>query len=64
MTMWNLKAFLVAVFAFPIPTVTASAPDVSVALQKILNQAHQGPLYVYPTSLTQGIIPVRADLSW
>jgi hypothetical protein len=38
------------------PTLAIS-PDVSSALQKILNQAHQGPLYTYPTSLTQGIIP-------
>jgi len=38
--------------------VLASAPDVSLSLQAILNQAHQGPLYIYPTSLTQGIIPV------
>lgn len=38
------------------PTLAIS-PDVSPALQKILNQAHQGPLYTYPTSLTQGIIP-------
>jgi len=37
--------------------VLASAPDVSLSLQAILNQAHQGPLYTYPTSLTQGIIP-------
>jgi hypothetical protein len=35
----------------------AAPPDVSPALQQILNQAHQPPLYTYPTSLTQGIIP-------
>jgi hypothetical protein len=29
-------------------------PDVSNSLQEILNKAHQGPLYTYPTSLTQG----------
>jgi hypothetical protein len=34
-------------------------PDVSTSLQDILNKAHQGPLYTYPTSLTQGIVPVR-----
>lgn len=34
------------------------APDVSPSLQAILNKAHQGPLYTYPTSLTQGIVPV------
>jgi hypothetical protein len=33
-------------------------PDVSNSLQEILNKAHQGPLYTYPTSLTQGIMPV------
>jgi hypothetical protein len=35
-----------------------SQPDVSIQLQSILNQAHTG-LYTYPTSLTQGIVPVR-----
>ena len=35
----------------------AASPDVSSSLQKILDLAHQGPLYNYPTSLTQGIIP-------
>ena len=39
------------------PYAMASAPDVSTPLQQILNQAHQGPLYTYPTSLTQGIVP-------
>lgn len=38
--------------------VAVAAPDVSAALQKILDQAHQGPLYDYPTSFTQGILPV------
>ena len=37
----------------------SSMPDVSNSLQDILNKAHQGPLYTYPTSLTQGIVPVR-----
>ncbi|TVY86573.1 Altered inheritance of mitochondria protein-like protein [Lachnellula willkommii] len=37
--------------ASPIPL------DISPSLQEILNKAHQGPLYTYPTSLTQGIIP-------
>ncbi|KAI9053621.1 hypothetical protein LZ554_002575 [Drepanopeziza brunnea f. sp. 'monogermtubi'] len=32
-------------------------PDVSPSLQEILDQAHKGPLYTYPTSLTQGILP-------
>jgi hypothetical protein len=35
-----------------------AGPDVSLNLQDILNKAHQGPLYTYPTSLTQGIVPV------
>ena len=35
----------------------AILPDVNPALQNILDQAHQAPLYTYPTSLTQGIIP-------
>ena len=39
------------------PCANAIAPDVSTPLQQILNQAHQGPLYTYPTSLTQGIVP-------
>lgn len=34
------------------------SPDVSPSLQDILDKAHKGPLYTYPTSLTQGIIPV------
>lgn len=33
--------------------------DFSDSLQDILDKAHQGPLYVYPTSLTQEIVPVR-----
>lgn len=37
------------------------APDVSLSLQDILNKAHQGPLYSYPTSLTQGIVPVSQE---
>ncbi|KAI1006012.1 hypothetical protein K3495_g2213 [Podosphaera aphanis] len=32
-------------------------PEVSPALQKILEQAHRGPLYTYPTSFSQGILP-------
>ena len=39
------------------PYANALAPDVSTSLQQFLNQAHQGPLYTYPTSLTQGIVP-------
>ena len=37
------------------------APDLSLSLQDILNKAHQGPLYTYPTSLTQGIVPVSRE---
>jgi hypothetical protein len=32
--------------------------DLSPSLRDILKQAHKGPLYTYPTSLTQGIVPV------
>ena len=39
------------------PYALTLSPDVSTPLQQILNQAHQGPLYTYPTSLTQGIVP-------
>ncbi len=35
--------------------------DLNPALQNILNQAHSG-LYTYPTSLTQGIVPVSTIL--
>jgi hypothetical protein len=38
-------------------------PDVSNSLQEILNKTHQGPLYTYPTSLTQGIVPVSFAVS-
>ena len=47
---------IVSVLVVP-PCIVAIAPDVSTALQQILNQAHQGPLYTYPTSLTQDIVP-------
>ena len=40
-----------------------AAPDLSLSLQDILNKAHQGPLYTYPTSLTQGIVPVSRKLA-
>lgn len=33
-------------------------PEVSDSLQDVLGKAHQGPLYDYPTSFTQGIFPV------
>ncbi|MCJ1460991.1 hypothetical protein MMC28_011373 [Mycoblastus sanguinarius] len=47
-----ISAFLLALNAL-----AGSIPDVSPALQNILNQAHQGPLYTYPTVLTQGVVP-------
>ena len=34
-------------------------PNVSINLQSILEKEYQPPLYQYPTSLTQGIVPVR-----
>ncbi|CAF9913871.1 MAG: hypothetical protein ALECFALPRED_009126 [Alectoria fallacina] len=46
-----ISALIAAPFALAVP------PDLSTPLQQILNQAHQGPLYTYPTSLTQDIIP-------
>ncbi|PQE22782.1 Altered inheritance of mitochondria 6 protein [Rutstroemia sp. NJR-2017a BVV2] len=51
--------------------VAAASPDVSAALQKILDQAHQGPLYDYPTNwrdvpfysaLSVGCVSVEADV--
>lgn len=47
----------VAALIVAVVNVLALNPDVSTALQDILNQAHQAPLYTYPTSLTQGVIP-------
>lgn len=41
----------------------SSYPNVSTKLQGILDDAYQGPLYTYPTSLTQGIVPVRARIA-
>ena len=51
--------------SFVVKGVEASVPgnpDVSPSLQEVLNKAHQGPLYTYPTSFTQGIIPVRRSI--
>jgi hypothetical protein len=56
--------FYLACAALNVGSVQAEAaghPDVSTSLQQILNKAHQGPLYTYPTSLTQGIIPVSLN---
>jgi hypothetical protein len=51
--------------SFVVKGVEASVPgntDVSPSLQEVLNKAHQAPLYTYPTSFTQGIIPVRSSI--
>lgn len=48
-------------FGVKVETVNAELPghpEVPPTLQAILNKAHQAPLYTYPTSFTQGIIPV------
>lgn len=37
-----------------------ASPDVSLSLKEILDKAHRGPLYTYPTSLTQEIVTVRS----
>ena len=49
--------FLLSTLTVGVYGVTAIDPDVSPALQAILNKAHEAPLYTYPTSLTQGIVP-------
>lgn len=48
--------FVIAALTLGAP-ISAITPDLSSGLQDILDQAHQAPLYTYPTSLTQGIIP-------
>ena len=59
-------AFLGFESAGIIGRVEAAGPDVSKGLQDVLNKAHQGPLYDYPTSFTQGIVPVslNAEMVW
>ena len=54
-----LKMYLSSVLStfLLVSSAIAASPDVSPALQAILNNAHHAPLYTYPTSLTQGIIP-------
>ncbi|KAL8787547.1 MAG: hypothetical protein Q9195_007719 [Heterodermia aff. obscurata] len=47
---------ILAAATLPLSTLAAN-PDVSPALQTILNKAHEAPLYSYPTSLTQAIVP-------
>jgi hypothetical protein len=46
-------------FAGLAATLSSAQSDISLShpLQKILSKAHSGPLYTYPTDLTQGIIP-------
>ncbi|KAL2064930.1 hypothetical protein VTL71DRAFT_4070 [Oculimacula yallundae] len=62
--MASISTCLVLAYAFlgfttfsTVGAVVPGSPDVSPSLQDILNKAHKGPLYTYPTSLTQGIIP-------
>ncbi|CAG8955486.1 hypothetical protein HYFRA_00010353 [Hymenoscyphus fraxineus] len=43
--------------AFTLLGVGVGALNLDPALQEILDKAHQAPLYTYPTSLTQGIVP-------
>ncbi|KAL9100657.1 MAG: hypothetical protein Q9163_003984 [Psora crenata] len=51
-----MSPFILAVLVFSSASTCLSAfPP---PLQHILDNAYQGPLYAYPTSLTQGIIPV------
>jgi hypothetical protein len=40
----------------------APKPDVGQTLQDILDMAFKAPLYTYPTSLTQGILPVSSTI--
>ena len=63
LVLFVVMAFILSILLFSAAVVetlasTYPAPDVSISLQDILNKAHQGPLYTYPTSLTQGIVPV------
>ena len=44
-------------FSLSLANALAASPSTSPSLQAILNEAYQAPLYTYPTSLTQGIIP-------
>lgn len=57
-TVWYLSFALLGLWNGKALGEVVSGPDVSQSLQDILNKAHQGPLYTYPTSLTQGIVPV------
>ena len=52
-----LSQILLAVAAAIIPILAQSDISLSHPLQQILSHAHSGPLYTYPTDLTQGIVP-------
>ena len=62
-TVWYLSFALLGLSISSVVGEVVAGPDVSLNLQDILNQAHQGPLYTYPTSLTQGIVPVSLMFS-
>lgn len=57
--MASMATLLVLALAFL--GLEAAGLDVSKGLQDVLDKAHQGPLYDYPTSFTQGIVPVSLD---
>ena len=52
-----LTSFILAIAASSALTLAQSDIPLSKPLQAILSHAHEGPLYTYPTDLTQGIIP-------
>jgi hypothetical protein len=61
-TVWYLGFVLLGLWNGKVLGEVVAGPDLSLGLQDILNKAHQGPLYTYPTSLTQGIVPVSRKL--
>ena len=51
--------FASTAFAAPVPASSvAQGLDISFELQNILANTNNNPGYIYPTSLTRGIIPV------
>lgn len=54
-----LSSTLFAIAASLLPTLSQAQSDIPLSprLNSILSHAQQGPLYTYPTSLTQGIVP-------
>jgi hypothetical protein len=62
-TIWYMSFTLLGLWNGVVLGEVVAAPDLSLSLQDILNKAHQGPLYTYPTSLTQGIMPVSRKLA-